>query len=100
MQIESRPTTLCLILVALCALAGCSTLSRQHGSSQTTSGSRSAGGGGYYLDDGPGANPPANLEAGGAAPAPPAHDPARTLSQSRARDLVWAALSRKTDILR
>jgi rare lipoprotein A len=44
----------------LLALAGCGTFSGRTGSGDPQASSR---GGGYYLDDGPGANPPANLDA-------------------------------------
>jgi len=46
-----------LLLVAVALIAGCSSAPKSSG----PAGSR--GGGGYYLDDGPGSNPPSNLDA-------------------------------------
>lgn len=47
---------LSLLLLALIAVSGCSTLGGRDASSTSKKG-------GYYLDDGPGDNPPANLDA-------------------------------------
>src|SRR5512135_164109 len=49
------------LMIAL-SLAACSSVPMR-GTSQGTSGAAARAPGGYYLDDGPGANPPANLDA-------------------------------------
>ena len=59
--LASRLSLCCVIAVfTAVTLAGCGTVSkREPGASKAPSTSR---GGGYYLDDGPGANPPADLD--------------------------------------
>jgi rare lipoprotein A len=52
--------------VLVCVLAACSSTPKSPAVSNTTSkpaSSKPSGQGGYYLDDGPGANPPSNLDA-------------------------------------
>ena len=62
MQAPRSPARWAWRLAALCcalALTGCGTFSGRSGDRSPDSGKR---GGGYYLDDGPGDNPPANLD--------------------------------------
>lgn len=56
-----RPVIAAALLAVV--LGGCGTVSRQESSSSRTPTTPPARGGGYYLDDGPGANAPANIDA-------------------------------------
>ena len=60
-----RLSPLCVIAAfAAITLAGCGTMGRSPHIERAPAKAAPAapGGGGYYLDDGPGANPPANLD--------------------------------------
>ncbi|MEK6594023.1 MAG: septal ring lytic transglycosylase RlpA family protein [Pseudomonadota bacterium] len=62
--LASRLASLCAIAaLAAIALAGCGTAARRESTaSKTPSSTPSARGGGYYLDDGPGDRPPADID--------------------------------------
>jgi rare lipoprotein A len=66
-----------VVLLLATVLNGCGTTPKQEDSSRTTTPTR---GGGYYLDDGPGANAPANIDA-----IPDAVPKIETLSRSSMR---------------
>ncbi len=72
------PAVQIIALAALLVLAGCSSTPKRdtlEQASSAASGSVSKRGGGYYLDDGPGDNPPSNLAA--LPDATPRHEPLR-----------------------
>ncbi|MCX7184091.1 MAG: septal ring lytic transglycosylase RlpA family protein [Nitrosospira sp.] len=72
------PAVQIIALAALLVLAGCSSTPQRdtlEQASSAASGSVSKRGGGYYLDDGPGDNPPSNLAA--LPDATPRHEPLR-----------------------
>ena len=60
-MIKTRPTLLILVIAA--TLAGCGTAPTKTSQNEETPAIPPYKGGGYYKDDGPGANPPANLDA-------------------------------------
>ena len=68
MTISARQTVICATVATLTVLSGCSIFSGRRDQPRapdagTTPPAAATKGGGYYRDDGPGANPPSNLEA-------------------------------------